>query len=126
MVRLSNGLRRGADGEDLHDIIHVLAADTSTFALNLNKELYVFWGSLMCLMYFSFLFINTYIIKSKNVTIGVFQELLTIPFMLGSLVLLVFALKFCISSKFSLRNYSLYSLLILNIVIAITWGSFFV
>lgn len=90
----------------------------------INKELYVFWGSLMCLMFFSFLFINTYIIKSKNVTIGVFQELLTIPFMLGSLVLLVFALKFCISSKFSLRNYSLYSLFILIVVIAITWGSF--
>ena len=91
---------------------------------NTNKELYIFWGSLMCLMYFSFLFINTYIIKSKNVTIGVFQELLTIPFMLGSLVLLFFALKCCISSKFSLRNYSLYSIFILTIIIAITWGSF--
>ncbi len=94
------------------------------FNKKINKELYVFWGSLMCLMFFSFLFINTYIIESKNVTIGVFQELLTIPFMLGSLVLLVFALKFCISSKFSLRNYSLYSLFILIVVIAITWGSF--
>ena len=89
-----------------------------------NKELYVFWGSLMCLIYFSFLFINTYMIKSENVIIGVFQELLTIPFMLGSLVLLVFAIKFCISSKFSPKNYSLYSLFMLIVVIVIAWGSF--
>ncbi|BDD08072.1 hypothetical protein FUAX_05040 [Fulvitalea axinellae] len=89
-----------------------------------NKELYLFLGSLVCLAYFSFLFLNTYAFHSESTIIGVFQELLTIPFLLLSITLLVFAIKLGISNRFSPRHFSLYTVLIMAVVVSVTWGSF--
>jgi hypothetical protein len=92
--------------------------------LKKNKDFYIFIGSLICLIYFSFLFINTYILKSENVIIGFIQELFTLPLLLGTIVLLIFSIKFSISRKFSLKSYAVWSFIILVLLITVTFGSF--
>ena len=42
----------------------------------------VFWLSLATLIYFSFLFLNAYLLHLSFVMIGVVQEMVTIPFTL--------------------------------------------
>jgi hypothetical protein len=85
----------------------------------------LFYASLVVVGYFLFLFLNAYLIKSKFVLIGVFQELITIPMLLGQLILFGFSIKYSISDKFSMKKYSTWSFIILLVSILSTWGSFF-
>jgi len=92
-----------------------------------NKEdLVIFILSLVSLMFFTFLFVNGYILKIDITIVGVFQQILTLPIMLGTMVLFGFAIKSIVSKKISLKKYPIWSLLILTTVIIITVGSFFV
>ena len=93
---------------------------------NSKKDYYILLLSLLTLIYFTFLFLNAYHLKYDFFIIGFFRELLTIPFMLGAVVLFVFALKSVLANKISIRNYSIWSLLILTVIIIVTVGSFFV
>jgi hypothetical protein len=93
---------------------------------NNKREIIIFSLCIISLIYFTLLFSNTYFFNFQHLLIGVFQEILTIPFLIGLLVLLIFSIKDGLSNKFSFKHYSIWSLLILIIIIIITWGSFII
>lgn len=72
-----------------------------------------FFVSLGVVGYFCVLCLNTYIIKSHFIFIGIFQELLTLPLILFQLVLLVLSILHCIKDKFQVKTYSFWSFFIL-------------
>ena len=90
-----------------------------------NSKL-IFLLSLVVSIYFLFLYLNAYILRWDFVLIGVFQELLTIPVMLGELILLFFSIRGFILSKYLFKSYSFGATIILLINILYTWGSFFI
>ena len=66
-------------------------------------------------------FINFY--KIDFVLIGVFREILTIPFLIAQIIFLVIGIKYLIKNQ---RNFlTIISVLLLAICIIITIGSFF-
>ena len=73
----------------------------------------LFFVSLGVVGYFCLVCLNTYIVKSDFVLIGVFQEMLTLPLLLFQLVLLVLSVINCIKDKFRIKTYSFYSFIIL-------------
>lgn len=87
-----------------------------------NKIL--FYVSLLFVAYFSFLFLNAYIIKSDATFIGVFQELLTIPMLIAELLLFAFSIKRSLEQGFSLKSYSFWTVFIFFVLVMVTWGSF--
>lgn len=74
-----------------------------------------FFMSLSVTAYFCLLYLNTYIVKSNSVLIGIFQELLTLPLILFQLLLLILSILYCIKDKFRIITYSFWSFLILLI-----------
>lgn len=74
--------------------------------------------SLIIFLYFAFL-ILIYDLKYDAVIIGVFREILTIPFMVLLVVLLVLSTIAFIKEKFIIRSYSFYSLIILLFTVGI-------
>ena len=73
---------------------------------------------------FYFVLIYTfYIFKIDFVLIGVFQEMLTIPFLIAQVVFVVIGINYLINYKKEVLN--IISLLLLTICSAITIGSFF-
>jgi len=83
-------------------------------------------GTLISSVYFTFIYLNSTIFKFDFVLIGVFQELLTIPFLLLEFLLLFVAIKFSIRDGFSLKKRSLYLLLVLLLSNGLIWSSFFI
>jgi ABC-type tungstate transport system substrate-binding protein len=67
-----------------------------------SKNLNIFIGSLICLIYF--LFVNTIQWKLDSKFLNLFQELLTIPFLIISLVLFALSINQCLNTKFTLKN----------------------
>jgi len=65
-----------------------------------------------------------YLYKIDSVLIGVFREILTIPFFIAQIVFLVLGIKFLIMEK-NRRYLTIISVLILAICAIITIGSFF-
>lgn len=88
-----------------------------------SKEPIIFYLSLFCLVFFSMLLMNTYIIKSENTIFGALQETLTIPMLLGNLVIFIFSLKTFIRTKFN-NNFNTVSLVISSIILVISIVSF--
>lgn len=72
-----------------------------------------FFVSLCVVGYFCLLCLNTYIVKSDFVLIGIFQELLTLPLILFQLMLLVLSAFHCMKDKFRVKTYSFWSFLVL-------------
>ena len=66
-------------------------------------------------------FVNIY--KIDYTLIGVFRELLTIPFLLAQIVFLILGIKFLTKNK--INYFTIISLLLLAICTIITIGSFF-
>ena len=89
--------------------------------LTAKKLLYI---SLIVVGYFVLLYLNTYVVKSDFVLIGVFQELLTIPLLFivqpGLLVLSIFH---CIRDRFRINTCSFWAFIILLINNIYTIGS---
>jgi hypothetical protein len=90
-----------------------------------KNELLIFRASLLLIAYFGFLFLNTYVLKFDYTLIGVFQEILTIPLMLFTLLLLFFSVRNFVSNRYVLKSYAFLSTILLMSVVAITFGSFF-
>jgi len=90
-----------------------------------NNEVLVFSLSLLCLIYFALLFLNSYVLNYNSTLIGVFQELLTIPFLLGTLGLWVISGRSVYLEKFAIKNISCWSFIILTILSTLVFGSFF-
>jgi len=83
----------------------------------------LFFVSLGVIGYFCLLCLNTYIIKSDFVLIGVFQELLTLPLLLVQLALFILSIIHSINDKFRFNSYSLWTFLILLVSNSIFLGS---
>jgi len=73
--------------------------------------------------YFSIIYL-TYYYQIEFVLIGVFREMLTIPFMFGQLGLLIFGVYFVIKEK-RFRFLFLLSIVLLAVCSVLTIGSFF-
>jgi hypothetical protein len=86
----------------------------------------VFWLSLTMLFFFTFLFLNFYVFHLSFVAISVVQEMLTIPFMLLEIFLLIVSIKTLVSNQLSRRSYTFFSVAILVVCILMTWGGFFI
>src|SRR5688572_12707613 len=86
----------------------------------------IFLISLLLLSYFSFLFLNTYVLELNFTAISVIQEILTIPAMVLTIVMLVFAIRIFINSRYAMKSYAFLSTVLLTAVMIVTWGSFFV
>ena len=84
---------------------------------NTKNEKYMFLWSVISLVYFTLLFLNSYIIKSDFVLIWVFQELLTLPFLGLVIFLYVISIKSNLKYKFSPKTYAFWSMIILNIIL---------
>ena len=89
-------------------------------------ELKIFGASLFLIIYFGLLFLNGYLIKLDYTIINVLQEILTIPFMALSLVLLYFSGGIFITRHYPVKSYAFYSTVFLTVLIIITWVSFFI
>ncbi len=63
--------------------------------------------------YFGFLLLNAYVTRFEYVLLGVFQELLTIPFMILQLFLLVMTINNWRKEGFQLQGYSFLAVIIL-------------
>jgi cytochrome c oxidase subunit IV len=74
--------------------------------------------SLFVFLYFAFL-ILIYELKYDAVIIGVFREMLTIPFMVLLVILLVLSTITFIKEKFKIKSYTFYSLIILLFTLSI-------
>ncbi len=85
----------------------------------------LFYLSLLVMGYFSFLYLNAYIIKSDLVIIGFLQELVTIPLMILQLFFLVLSVKIWFKDQYSIKSYSFGATVILLLSNVFTWGSFF-
>jgi len=88
-----------------------------------NKQL--FYLSVIIGLYFSLLFINTYVFQFDFLALGILQEVLTLPLLLLQLILLVFSFLRIYRNKFSSFGYGLWSFLILIAYSLLTIGSFF-
>lgn len=88
-----------------------------------NNKL-IFLLSLAVTVFLIFLYLNAYILHWDFVLIGVFHELLIIPFWIGELVLLFFSIRGFILTKYSLKSYSFLATIILLVNILLTWSSF--
>ncbi len=84
----------------------------------------IFGLSIGVLIYLSFLFLNSNTFKLDYVIIGVLQEILTIPIIIGQLILLIFAYLNFRKDNYSLRSYGFLSLIVLIITNVFIWGSF--
>ena len=83
----------------------------------IQNEIYMFFWSIVCFIFFWLLFLNGYIIKYDNVLIWVFQELFTLPFLWLVFWLYFFSIKSNIKYKFSYKTYSFWTAVILNIIL---------
>lgn len=72
-----------------------------------------FWVSFSVAGYFCLLCLNTYVIKSDFILIGIFQEMLTLPLIFFQMILFVFSILHCIKDKFRVMTYSFWSFIIL-------------
>lgn len=91
-----------------------------------KNEIRIFLLSIILIIYFGFLFLNVYVLKLEYTLIGVFQEILTIPLMLLSPVLLVFSIRNFIAKRYAIVSYAFLTIILLISLIIVTWGSFFV
>ncbi|MEH6535438.1 MAG: hypothetical protein V7719_03525 [Psychroserpens sp.] len=92
---------------------------------SINAKKLVLYGSMITSLFFLMLYFNTVYFKSTFALIGVFQELLTIPFLLIQPVLLVLAFKGLIKESYNVLSYSFLSVVMLLASMSITWSSFF-
>ncbi len=90
----------------------------------LNDKI-LFLASLVIVSFFGFIYLDTYYFKIDFVLIGVFREMLTFPLMLLQVVILVLAFKNLISTKYSFKNYSIWTVGLLLSSLVLTWGSVF-
>jgi len=87
--------------------------------LSFNKL--VFLLSILISFFFFFLFLNSYLFNLDFIIIGVFQELLTIPFMIGELLLLICSIIGFAYDKFLLKSYAFSSIILLIVNIILEW-----
>ncbi len=73
----------------------------------------VFYISLVVVIYFIFLYVNSYIVKAEYVLIGVLQESLTIPMLIIQFILLIIVINRCISNKFDVKTYTFFAFIML-------------
>lgn len=79
--------------------------------------------NLVIVSYFVALYLVN-LFKIDFVLVGVFRELLTIPFLIGQIVFLIFDINFLVKQK-RVRIFTLFSIVLLIISTFITIGSFF-
>lgn len=89
-----------------------------------NKKLLI--AAIIITMFFTFLFLNTYVFKSKVVLIGVFQELLTIPMLLLEVVIFFLSVKKIVKNNTLLNPQLLCASLLMLTSILVTFGSFLI
>lgn len=79
---------------------------------------------LSCLIasFFAFLFLNSTFFEFKVLLISVVQEIVTIPLMIGQVILLVITVK-RLSANFSWLSLNFYSAVVLTVSTLLTWGS---
>lgn len=86
-----------------------------------NKTLFIL--SLSIFVYFTFLFLNSYVLKWENTIFGVFQELLTIPMLIFQVVLLVIAFKRSVKDKFAIKSLAFWSFCLMVVSSSVTLGT---
>ncbi len=74
-----------------------------------------FYLSCILILYFGFLFLNTYVTHFTFVLIGVFQELLTFPLLLLQVFLVCITFTNWRKEQFKFKGYSFWSFLMLII-----------
>ncbi len=79
-------------------------------------------NSIIVVYFISIYLINLY--KIEVVFIGVFRELLTIPFLIAQIVFLIFGIHFLVKQK-KPQVLTIFSIILLAICSMITIGSFF-
>ena len=89
-----------------------------------KEEKIIFLLTILSLLYFSFLLLNVSYFRFDHVLLGVFQELFTIPVIIGQFVLLYFAWKNFKLKGYSVRTYAFVSVIILIGLIAFVFISF--
>ncbi len=89
------------------------------------NEKKLFYLSFCIAGYFLLLCLNTYIIKSNFILIGVFQELLTIPMLIVLLLVFILSVKYSVDDKFRMNKYSFWTFLTSIVTILLTFGSLF-
>jgi len=80
--------------------------------------------SICALLYFSFLLLNSVYFKIESTAIGVIQEIITIPVIIGQFVLLVLACKRFKRNNYSIRTWTFVSMLILAVLNCFVFVSF--
>ena len=74
----------------------------------------IFVLSICALLYLSFLHVNSYYFKVESIALGVVQELITIPIIMGQLVLLFVAWKRFKRTAYSVKTYAFASFVVLT------------
>jgi hypothetical protein len=78
-----------------------------------NNSKTFFYLACAATVYFGFLLLNAYVTRFTSVLIGIFQELLTIPFIMLQLILLLMTFNNWRKESFQLHGYSFLAFLIL-------------
>lgn len=84
----------------------------------------LFYISWLSSLYFIFLALNHYVIKSRFILIGVVQELITVPLIFGQLAICVMSLIYSSKKGFKFKEYSFLAFLISLVNILVIVGTF--
>lgn len=93
--------------------------------MNNDLKLVLFHISWISSLYFILLCLNTYVLKSDFVLIGVFQELITIPITLGQFAIVVISAILWAKESFRAQGYAFWTFLIALCNSLFVLGSFF-
>jgi hypothetical protein len=93
---------------------------------SIKIETLLFHLSWLSSLYFALLALNHYVIKSRFVLFGVFQELVTLPIMFAQFIICIAAFYFWMKNAFKFKEYSFVAFVISLsncLVVAITFLS---
>ena len=90
---------------------------------NTDLDLVIFLASIASLLYYTFMSLNTHYFNFDNVILIGVQQLITLPLMLGTLVMMGLTIKSLVTNKFSIKTYAFGSVIILTgtIILLISW-----
>ncbi len=89
-----------------------------------KSDIVIFILSMLCMLFFSFSYLNYSALHYDNIIFGVLTELLTIPLCLIIPILLIFSGISAYYNKFAFKNLSSWSFLITLILLIVVCGGF--
>ncbi|MCF7568892.1 hypothetical protein L3X37_11030 [Sabulilitoribacter arenilitoris] len=86
----------------------------------------LFNASIITSLFLVLIYLNSTVFKMNFVLIGVFQELFTIPSISVQPLLLFLSLRIFIRTKFKVKSYTFFALIVSLVTLILTWGSFII